>query len=92
MVGVGAKVVRIGIGIGATPLTLVRLQQRGASLHGSMGNSGHGIFPNVIKLMAAGRLDLLSMVTARYSLHDAALAIRRAADRRYGKVSVVTPA
>lgn len=88
VIGVGGKAVQIGIGTGATPLTLVRLQQRGASLHGSMGNSGHGVFPSVIKLMAARRLDLLPMITARYPLRDAVSAIGRAADRRDGKVMV----
>jgi threonine dehydrogenase-like Zn-dependent dehydrogenase len=85
----GGKIVQVGIGRGPTPVSLVRLQQQGVSLHGSMGNSGHGIYPNLIRLMGSGRLDLLPMVTARFPLDRALDAFAAAADRRGGKVLVI---
>jgi threonine dehydrogenase-like Zn-dependent dehydrogenase len=88
IVGIGGKIVQVGIGTEPTPLMLVRLQQRGVSLYGSMGNSGHGIFPGVIRLMAAGRLDLTPIITARYSLDQALAALARTAERRDGKVII----
>src|SRR5262249_49724404 len=36
----GGKIVQVGIGRGTTPVSLVRLQQLGIDLHGSIGNSG----------------------------------------------------
>lgn len=90
IVAVGGKIVQVGIGTEPTPILLVRLQQRGVGVYGSMGNSGHGIFPGVIRLMAAGRLDLTPIITARYSLADAVAAFARTAERRDGKV-LVTP-
>ncbi|MGH2461562.1 MAG: scyllo-inosose 3-dehydrogenase [Chloroflexota bacterium] len=88
IVGVGGKIVQVGIGTEPTPIMLVRLQQRGVSVYGSMGNSGHGIFPGVIRLMAAGRLDLTPIITARYALADAIAAFARTSERRDGKVLI----
>jgi threonine dehydrogenase-like Zn-dependent dehydrogenase len=88
IVGVGGKIVQVGIGTAPTPMMLVRLQQKGVGVFGSMGNSGHGIFPAVIRLLAAGRLHLTPIVTARYSLENAAAAFARTAERRDGKVLV----
>lgn len=88
IVGVGGKLVQIGIGVEPTPLLLVRLQQRGASVYCSMGNSGHGIFRGVIALMAAGRLNPLPMITARFSLAQGPAAFARVAERHDGKVLV----
>jgi threonine dehydrogenase-like Zn-dependent dehydrogenase len=88
VMGPGGKIVQVGIGPGATPLSLVRLQQQGVSLYGSMGNAGSGIFPNVIRLMATGRIDLVPLVTARYPLGQAPQAFARTAERRDGKVMV----
>jgi threonine dehydrogenase-like Zn-dependent dehydrogenase len=85
---VGGKIVQVGIGVGQTPLTLIRLQQGGTSVVGSMGNSGSGIFPSVIRLMAAKRIDLGPMVTGRFPLVEARDAIARTAERRDGKVLV----
>jgi len=85
----GGKIVQVGIGRGKTPVTLVRLQQQGAGIYGSMGNSGYGIFPNVIRLMAAKRLDLVPIVTASFPLDKAVEAFARTAERRDGKVMVL---
>ena len=42
-------------------------QLRG-TVFGAQGHSGHETFPNVIRMVAAGRLDLSPIVTARYGL------------------------
>ena len=88
IVAVGGKIVQVGIGTEPTPIMLVRLQQRGVSVYGSIGNSGHGIFPGVIRLMAAGRLDLTPIITARYTLANAIAAFARTSVRRDGKVLI----
>jgi scyllo-inosose 3-dehydrogenase len=84
----GGKIVQVGIGPDPTPILLVRLQQQAVSIHGSIGNSGNGIFPNVIRMMAARRVDLRPMVTARFPLDRAVEAFAHTAARRGGKVLV----
>jgi threonine dehydrogenase-like Zn-dependent dehydrogenase len=84
----GGKIVQVGIGRGTTPVSLVRLQQLGIDLHGAIGNSGQGIFPSVIRLLAAKRLDVAPMITAHFPLADALAAFARTAERRDGKVLV----
>jgi len=82
------KIVQIGMGGERTPVLLVRVQYQGASIHGAVGHSGHDIFPSVIRLMAAKRLDMLPIVTARFPLDQALEAILRTSERRDGKVMV----
>jgi threonine dehydrogenase-like Zn-dependent dehydrogenase len=88
IIAVGGKIVQVGIGPGQTPVSLVRLQQQGVSVYGSMGNSGYGIFPNVIRLMAAKRLDLRAMITGRFPLDQGLQAFAETEKRQGGKVLV----
>jgi threonine dehydrogenase-like Zn-dependent dehydrogenase len=51
------------------PLNGEVLQVRRASVVGSQGHSGHGIFPNVIQCMATG-MDVSPMITKRIGLNE----------------------
>ena len=51
------------------PLTGEVFQVKRASLVGSQGHSGHGIFPHVISLMASG-MDMTSLITKKISLDE----------------------
>ncbi|MCK4419637.1 alcohol dehydrogenase catalytic domain-containing protein [Candidatus Aerophobetes bacterium] len=51
------------------PLTGEVFQVRRASLVGSQGHSGHGIFPHVISLMASG-MDMTPLITKKVSLGE----------------------
>lgn len=51
------------------PLSAEVFQVRRASLVGSQGHSGHGIFPQVISLMASG-MDVTPLITKRISLDE----------------------
>ena len=53
---IGGKTVQIGHTVGITS--------------GSNGQSGQGIYPDVIALMASGRIDMRKMVTGRFNLED----------------------
>jgi threonine dehydrogenase-like Zn-dependent dehydrogenase len=53
---------------------------------GSRGHAGGGCFPNILRMMAAGRLDARSMITHRMGLLDAAQGIERSRSRRDGKI------
>lgn len=67
---IGGKTVQIGHTIGLTPVDIFNWQWNAATISGSNGQSGQGIYPDVIALMAAGRIDMRKMVTGRYHLED----------------------
>jgi scyllo-inosose 3-dehydrogenase len=83
---VGASVIHIGRSDGPTPLTLEAYQVRGVQLAGSLGHSGHGTFPNVIRLMAAGKLDMRPMISAELPLSDGLSAFKRLESRVDAKI------
>jgi len=85
---INARVVQIGRAAQRVPMYLEAFQVRRAQAFGAQGHSGHETFPNVIRLVASGRLDLSPMITARYGLADAVAAIAQAAQRTDGKIVV----
>jgi len=70
------------------PIYLESFQVRRSQLFGSQGHSGDANFPNVIRLVASGRLDLSPIVTGRFRLDDVLQAIAESPARRHGKISV----
>lgn len=85
---INGKIVQIGRSARRTPMYLEALQVRRSQVFGAQGHSGHETFPNVIRLVAAGRLDLSPVITARYKLDRAVEAIARATKRKDGKIMV----
>ncbi|HVI39543.1 MAG TPA: hypothetical protein VM577_02695, partial [Anaerovoracaceae bacterium] len=57
-------------------------------ISGSNGQSGQGIYSDVISLMASGRIDMRKMVTGRVHLEDIEVGLAQAANRVSGKVLV----
>ncbi len=86
---VGATICHIGRSERPTPLSLEHYQVRGVQLAGSLGHAGHGTFPNVIRMMAAGKLDLRPMVSARLPLHQAKEAFKRLEAREDAKIMLM---
>ncbi len=85
---INGKIVQIGRAAQRVPLYLETLQVRRGQLYGSQGHSGHGTFPNVIRLVASGRLDLSPIITARYTLDDVVQGIAQSGTRQDGKIMV----
>jgi scyllo-inosose 3-dehydrogenase len=85
---IGGKVVIIGRAAERAPLYLEHLQTRASQVFGAQGHSGYGTFPNVIRLMASGRVDLRPIITSRFPLARAEEAVVRASRRQDGKVMV----
>jgi threonine dehydrogenase-like Zn-dependent dehydrogenase len=85
---INGKIVQIGRAAADVPMYLETLQVRRGQVFGAQGHSGHENFPNVIRMVASGRLDLSPMITARFKLDDTVAAIARATERRDGKVMV----
>lgn len=85
---INGKIVQIGRAAKDVPMYLETLQVRRAQVFGAQGHSGHENFPNVIRMVASGRLDLSPMITARFPLADAVKAIEQGTKRTDGKVMV----
>ncbi|HWQ77743.1 MAG TPA: scyllo-inosose 3-dehydrogenase [Anaerovoracaceae bacterium] len=83
----GGKVVQIGISADNTDLSSSAFQKKGASYFGSNGNVGGG-FPNIINLLAAGRLEIQNLISNSFSLDDAIKAIETSKQGSGGKVIV----
>jgi threonine dehydrogenase-like Zn-dependent dehydrogenase len=85
---INAKIVQIGRAAQRVPMYLETFQVRRSQFFGAQGHSGDGNFPNVIRLVASGRLDLSPIITARYDLDSVVTAIARSTERRDGKIMV----
>jgi threonine dehydrogenase-like Zn-dependent dehydrogenase len=85
---INAKIVQIGRAGQRVPLYLEHFQVRRSQLYGSQGHSGDANFPNVIRMVASGRLDLAPIITGRYDLASAVKAIAESGARRHGKILV----
>jgi len=85
---INSKIVQIGRAAQRVPMYLESFQVRRAQAFGAQGHSGHENFPNVIRLVASGRLDLSPIITARYGLDDTVAAIKKSTERADGKIMV----
>ena len=83
---VNASIIDIGLGGKRPTLPIVTYKQQGVQLAGSLGHAGSGTFQNVIRLMAAGRIDMRQMVSARMPLDDALSAFKRLESRQDAKI------
>lgn len=87
---VGGKVVQIGHHAGRTEIFGQYFQKSGASLYGSNGSSGHGIWENVIRLVASGQIDPSRMIERCFTLDEAIEGLREAKTGSGGKY-LITP-
>ena len=85
---INGKIVQIGRAAQRVPMYLETFQVRRSQFYGAQGHSGDENFPNVIRLVASGRLDLSPIVTGRYNLKDVVKAIDKSRDRTDGKIMV----
>jgi L-iditol 2-dehydrogenase len=77
--GLGARVVYVGIDIGATaPAQLGLIQSKALRIRGLIGSVG--LWPRVIRFIASGVIDPTAIVTATFPLHDALAALDAARD------------
>jgi len=85
---INGKIVQIGRAAKRVPMYLETFQVRRSQVFGAQGHSGHETFPNVVRLVASGRLDLSPIITARYVLEETVAAIARSTKRADGKILV----
>lgn len=85
----GAQVLQIGIGHGTATFDPFVYQGRAATLVGSLGQSGSGIYADVISLIANRRIDVLPIITDRVRLSDIEDGFARARGGAGGKVLII---
>jgi threonine dehydrogenase-like Zn-dependent dehydrogenase len=85
---INSKIVQVGRAAQLVPTYFEAFQVRRAQAYGAQGHSGHETFPDVIRLVAAGRLDLSSIITATYNLEQTVDAIAKSVERSDGKILV----
>ena len=81
------KIMQAGMGAERVPVSVLRMQWQRLHIHGSVGHSG-GIFAYAIRLLAAKRIDISPLVTARFTLDQTIDAIEQAATLQDVKVMV----
>jgi hypothetical protein len=85
---VGGKLVIIGRASDRAQVYLEHFQTHAAQIYGAQGHSGYGNFPNVIRLMASGRIDLTPIITSRFTLDQSVEAVKKATKREDGKIMI----
>ncbi|MDR1612445.1 MAG: alcohol dehydrogenase catalytic domain-containing protein [Planctomycetota bacterium] len=86
--GIGGKTCQIGHRVGKTPVDMYKFMWNAARVSGSNGQSGCGIYPDVINLMAAGRIDMRKAITGRVSLENIQEGLDRSSRGAAGKILV----
>ncbi len=85
---IGGKIAWIGRAPQEVPIYLEIFQVRRAQIYGSQGHSGWGTFRNVIRLMAAGAIDMTKIITSRFKLEETLKAFERGHKRIDGKITI----
>jgi hypothetical protein len=85
---VNGRIVSVARTPDRVPVYLEYFQVGHGQFFGAQGHSGNGCFPNVIRLMAAGRHNPLPMITGRYDLKGVLNAIKESRERKHGKIMV----
>jgi scyllo-inosose 3-dehydrogenase len=86
--GVGGKVVIAGMDARTANLNLIKYQLKAGSVYGTVGHSGSWDFPNVINLMASGKISMEHAITRRFPLAGLVSAIDETKARGNGKILV----
>ncbi len=85
---VGGKIAVIGMDGRPAEMMFIDHQLKALSTYGSLGHCGSWDFPNVIALMASGRIDMHKAITKRHPLDKLVEAIEETKQRADGKVLV----
>ncbi|UNQ72904.1 scyllo-inosose 3-dehydrogenase [Infirmifilum sp. NZ] len=87
-IAIDGKITWIGRAPKEVPIYIEVFQVRRGQLFGSQGHSGFRNFGNVIRLMAAGRIDMTQIITSRFKLDEVHKAFERAHQRIDGKITL----
>ncbi|MBI5644254.1 MAG: alcohol dehydrogenase catalytic domain-containing protein [Deltaproteobacteria bacterium] len=82
------KIIYLGRAATSTPMYLDTLVSGANRVVGARGHAGYGIFPNIIRLLSRGRLNIAPMVSRKFQFKDAVAALKASSDRNLGKILV----
>ncbi|MBM4055022.1 MAG: zinc-binding dehydrogenase [Planctomycetes bacterium] len=85
---INGKIIYLGRAATTTSMHLDILVSGANKIVGARGHSGYAIFPSIIKLIAAGRLELKKMITAKYPFTRIMDAIKASSNRTDGKILI----
>ena len=83
-----ARIVAIGMGAKPASMNITTLQQKHVKLTGSVGSAGHRNYENVIRMLAAGVIDIKPFVSGEYGLADYENAFAAAKDGKSAKILI----
>jgi threonine dehydrogenase-like Zn-dependent dehydrogenase len=86
---IGATVAHIGLDTNKTAITAYDFQMKAARYSFSLGSSGHGIWENVIRMIASGKLDVSNIIHKKYALDDVIQAIKDTKEGAPGKQLII---
>ncbi|MCK5686682.1 hypothetical protein KAJ27_21270, partial [bacterium] len=70
------------------PVTMDNLVTGANRIVGARGHCGYGIYPNIIKLLASGRLRVEEMITTRLPFAETLNGLKQSTFRRDGKIMI----
>lgn len=85
------KLVFLGRQDGYTHIPFDVLVTQGNRIVGARGHAGKGVFENVIRLIASGRIPASRMITSRFSFERVVDALKQSSARDEGKIMVRFP-
>lgn len=88
LMAINANVVALGRSPKPAPIDLEQFIVKGCSLSGSIGTSGSGIVPSVLRMMSSGSLDMRKIITGRFPLLKISEGIQEAESGHHGKVMI----
>jgi threonine dehydrogenase-like Zn-dependent dehydrogenase len=86
--GIGGKVAVVGMDGRPVHVNFIDHQLKAASTYGTVGHCGSWDFPNVIQLMASGKINMHHAITRRFPLRELVGAVEETMTRRDGKILV----
>ncbi len=85
---VNGKIIYLGRAVTSTSMCLDTLVSGASKIIGSRGHAGYGIYPQIIKLIASGRINPKAMITSHYTIDRVMEAISSSSMRTDGKIVV----
>lgn len=85
---VNGNIVYLGRAAIHAPILLNSLVSGGNAIVGSRGHAGYGIYDNIIKLLASGRLQVKDMITTVTNFDNVLEALEQSVKRTDGKIMV----
>lgn len=87
----GGKVVFLGRGDSIAPVDFNPLVSQAGMIIGCRGQAGYDIYPNVIRMIAAGKIKPHGMITSRFPFDQVRDALETSSTRQDGKIMVCFP-